>query len=260
MFSILDSKGASGGEKMYKVLIADDEYEIRTGLYDCYPWQDIGFEAIGAVENGQAVLDVLETTHVDVVLSDIHMPGMDGLDLARIFYERELKCDLVLLSGYQLFDYARQAIVYGVKDYLVKPTKFEELTEVFLRLRKQLDSTTTLEIDSQENFPKNKIIRTIEEYISNNFSSVTLEGLSGVVNMNFQYISKYYKQKTGKSFSDYLLRIKMEKASELLLDYHNNICEVSELAGYRNPKNFSRAFRCFFGISPSEYRKKNGVC
>ncbi|WP_304944114.1 helix-turn-helix domain-containing protein, partial [Vallitalea guaymasensis] len=94
----------------------------------------------------------------------------------------------------------------------------------------------------------------IKNITKNNYQNVTLQYVADKVNISPSYLSKYFKSKTGENFSDYVLKIKMEKARELLMDIKYKTYEVSELVGYTNPKNFTRAFKKYFGQSPRNYR------
>lgn len=247
---------------MYKVLIVDDEYEIRTGISNYFPWSETGFEVIGEAENGREALKIIQKNHVDVVLCDIRMPVMTGIQLAQILHEQHRSIKLVFLSAYKDFEYAKRALAFGVRDYIVKPTKYNELLNVFVKIKAELDSE--VEIIKQDTLIENtisediyyhdKMIIKIKDITKNNCQNATLELVAKEVNMSPSYLSKYFKMKTGEKFSDYLLRIKMEKARDLLMDIRHKTYEVSELVGYTSPKNFTRAFKNYYGQSPRDFR------
>jgi two-component system, response regulator YesN len=247
---------------LYKLLIADDEFEIRNGLSSYFPWEQIGFEIVHLAENGLEVLQYIAEHEVDVILCDIRMPVLTGIDVARELFNQKSTIFIIFLSGYREFEYAQQALVYGVKNYIVKPTKYNELVSVFQAVKEELDqkSTQLPKLDLEVMLPTKpiavteKIIDTIKNHIELHYQNATLESASRLVHMNPYYVSKYFKQKTGENFSDYLIRIKMEKAAELLMDFNNKTYEISEMVGYSNAKNFTRTFRKYFGKSPREYR------
>ncbi len=101
-----------------------------------------------------------------------------------------------------------------------------------------------------------KIISVIKNYVESNFREVTLEDLTNQVHMNPDYISKFFKQKTGQNFSDYLIEVRMKKAAELLDDIRYKTYEISDMVGYSNSFNFTRTFKNYYGMSPREYRNK----
>ncbi|MFC4810836.1 response regulator [Paenibacillus sp. GCM10023250] len=117
-----------------KVLLVDDEPPITRNLEKVIPWSMLGLEIAGTAKNGVEALELLTANPADLVLCDIRMPVMDGLELVRQIRERGLPCDVIMLSGYQDFAYTRSAIQYGVKDYILKPIPYDELTGVIARV------------------------------------------------------------------------------------------------------------------------------
>lgn len=249
---------------MYKLLIADDEYEIRNGLCKFFPWTEIGFEVVGQAENGKKALEIIQTSDVDVLLCDIMMPVMSGLELANLLSESKQKVRVIFFSGYKDFNYAQKAMEYGVKSYILKSTNYNELIRVFSKIKSELDEENKANISKSEqamrddtgiNFNE-KIISIIKSYVEKNYDSVTLEDLTKQVHMNPDYISKFFKQKTGQNFSDYLIEVRMKKAAELLDDIKYKTYEISDMVGYSNSFNFTRTFKSYFGMSPREYRNR----
>ena len=244
---------------MYRLLIADDEPKIRKGLYFGYPWEKIGFTVAGEAANGAEALDLIAVRPIDVVLADIRMPILSGIDLAMRLHEQNSPVKMVLLSGYREFEYAQKALQYGVCEYLVKPTGYDAVMSTFGRLRDTLDrecrkiSENPDERQSEKGF-YDKIINAVYLYIDNNLSSASLEGAAGSVNRSIYYLSRLFKQHTGQNFSDYVMSKKMERAASLLSGYHYGINEIGALLGYDSEKNFSRAFKAYYGKCPRDYR------
>ncbi|MEG2669501.1 MAG: response regulator, partial [Oscillospiraceae bacterium] len=125
---------------MYNLLIADDEFQIRTLLSTVVDWKSLGFNIVGLFEDGQDVIDYITTNHVDCILSDIRMINVSGIELAEYLYTNYPKIKLVLLSGYQEFEYAVSALKFNVENYLLKPTKINDLTSIFSLLKAKLDN------------------------------------------------------------------------------------------------------------------------
>ena len=113
-----------------KVLLVDDEQIIRRGIRTFIPWEELGCSLAGEASDGFEALSLMEEIGADIVITDIRMPGMDGLKLAGELERSYPKCRVIILTGYGDFEYARQAIKYNVADYLLKPVGEEELTEV----------------------------------------------------------------------------------------------------------------------------------
>lgn len=242
---------------MYKLVLADDDAEIRNGLSQYFPWTQLGFELVKTFRNGAEVWDYLQKHEFDALLCDISMPVMGGLELARRLYEQEIGIPVVLLSGYTEFEYAREALAYDVKRYLVKPTGYEELCNEFTRLRLELDRSRERQGAGQtESLPaySQQVTDILKTYVKEHYRTASLEEASRLVHMNADYVSKFFKQHTGENFSDYVVRIRMDRAAELLRDVRYKTFEISEMVGYSYSKNFTRSFRKFYGMSPRDYR------
>ena len=124
---------------MYTLVIADDEKMIRDGLTNIVDWEELGFEIAAALGDGEEVIEYLDSMPVDVILTDIKMVHLSGIDIARHVQEAGFLCKVVFISGYKEFELARQGIRYGVEDYILKPSKVEDITSVFTKIRQILD-------------------------------------------------------------------------------------------------------------------------
>lgn len=241
---------------MYRLLVADDEKKLLAGLCDFYPWKDLGYQIVARVENGRKALEYISRNPVDVVLTDISMPVMTGLELAEILSREHPEIKVVFLSGYTEFKYAQQALRYGVQDYILKPVKTDVLRKTFTELKRKMDQ----ERDIPEMVPGyyGNIVKKVAEYIRTNLKTANLEEAALLVNLSAGYLSALYKRETGKSFSESLLETRMKKAAELLICPEYKIYDISEFLGYENSKNFSRAFKSYYGISPRDFRMNSG--
>ncbi|WP_105614680.1 response regulator transcription factor [Vallitalea okinawensis] len=251
---------------MYRLIIIDDEEEIRDGLSNYFPWDDMGYEVTAAFDNGIAAINYLNTNPVDVILSDIKMPMMDGIELASYVRDHYPSIKVIFLSGHKEFEYARQALQYGVREYIVKPTKFNELVSCFSKLKDELDQEQIVNETSEEESETiieetyhDNIIKDINQYIHNNITTATLEEAALIVHMSPQHLSKFYAKYADENFSSYLLKVRMEKSKELLKDYKYKTYEISEMVGYQNAKNFTRAFKKYYSMTPRQFRLNKGL-
>jgi two-component system response regulator YesN len=121
-----------------RLMIVDDEYLVRELLKNCMNWREIGYEIVGEAENAKEALALIDSLQPDVVVTDIRMPGTDGLDLSVQIKSQYPEMKVLILSGYGEFKYAKRAIEAGVDNYLLKPINDEELTQVFVKLRKKI--------------------------------------------------------------------------------------------------------------------------
>ncbi len=140
---------------MYKLVIVDDEKAIRKGIRDYIDWKSMGFEVVESFEDGRETIHYIEHNSIDVILTDIEMAEVSGIDLAKYIYENKGEIKVVIISGYKEFEYARKAVEYGVEHYLLKPIRMDEVTEVFLKIKKMLDkehSVITKNMEKYNNF------------------------------------------------------------------------------------------------------------
>lgn len=187
------------------------------------------------------------------------MPVMSGIDLIEQLHKQESKIKVVFLTGFREFEFAQKALIYGAVNFILKPTKYHELVSVFSKIKKDLDgcvATDAAYISRDTQSYHDKIISCIKSYINDHYNTVTLDTVADLVRMSPTYVSKYFKQKTGQKFSDYVLSVKMNKAAVLLNVITYRICDVSNMVGYENAKNFSTTFKRYYGKNPKEYREK----
>ncbi len=240
---------------MYELLLVDDEEMSRNSLATYFPWEDYGFHVCGQVSNGKEALDFMEEQIVHVVLTDISMPIMDGVQLAERLREREEEppC-VVFLSAYNDFQYAQNAIRYGVRFYILKPSDFDEIRETFTKIREELDEKFQVEETPAAGYDEDEIISQVLQYIQKEYRFGTLGELAKKIHLNSSYLSQLIKLKTGKNFVDLLFEMRMKQACIFLQDPEVKIYQISSLVGYTNPNNFTRAFKTYYQTSPKEYR------
>ena len=163
---------------MYTILIADDEVAIRDGLSRYIAWKNLGYEVCGLCADGQQVMRVLQDKQVDVLLCDIRMPGMTGLDLAWYVHEQQLPTTVVLLSAYRDFEYARTAMEWGVRHDVVKSTRFADLVQTFDHLRQEPDNQRS----QAPAFSDDPLIAQALDFMSAHLDSATLENVAAHLN------------------------------------------------------------------------------
>jgi YesN/AraC family two-component response regulator len=247
---------------MYRVFIADDEKEIRRGLANFFPWNMLGYEVAGQAENGKEALDFIvnNPSLVDVLLTDIKMPLMNGIELVRELLQRGINIKVVFLSAYSDFEYARKGLKLGVVDYALKPTEYNNLIQTFERIARMLDGERgeAPERPGEAAGYHGKLVHAVKQYVKINYADTNLNLAARHVNLSPSYLSTIFREVTGSTFSDYLLSLKMENAAKMIMDIDQKTYEVSEKVGYASSKNFTRAFKKYFGMSPREYRNHRG--
>ena len=135
---------------MYQLIIADDEKIIREGLKNVVDWKTLGFDIAEIFTDGQEIIEYLEYAVPDVILTDIKMSHISGIDIAKHVFDHKLPCKVVLVSGYQEFELALSGIKYGAEDYLLKPIDVDNLTQTFHKLKEELDQKRQQDLKAQE--------------------------------------------------------------------------------------------------------------
>ena len=172
---------------MYKVIIADDERIVLEGLKNTFDWRNFGFEVCGLAENGKEALEILEKTKSHVVITDIKMPDLDGLELTRIIKERHPLTHVIIISAYNDFEYAQKAIKYGANGYLLKPLKEIELSELISKVKAELELLEFIKLNGTTSLNKT-ILNSISKEV------ILKKLLDGELNGNFaieKYLDKY---------------------------------------------------------------------
>ena len=230
---------------MYKILIADDEPFFRDGLKVIIDWKSEGFEIAGEAKNGLEAVELLKNNSYDLIISDIKMPGLDGIEL--MTYVREnisQTLPFVILSGFYDFEYAKSAIKYHADNYLLKPVDPEELTALI----KEIKEKFPLEDDS--------IIGQIINEINTNYSSnLNLKMLSEKYFINSAYLGQLFKKETGKFFKDYLSEVRIEHACEMIEKTDEKIYRIAAECGFSDVDGFSAKFAQIKEMTPNNYRK-----
>ena len=144
--------------ELYKIMLVDDEEEVRTSIIKQVDWEKLGFRVVSDAENGEDALEKIDIYEPDVIMTDIRMPYMDGLSLIEKVHSKYPTVKFLIFSGFDDFEYAKEAIRLGVSEYILKPINSEELSEIFNKIKKNLD----LEIENRRD-----IARLRENYKTN---------------------------------------------------------------------------------------------
>lgn len=339
---------------MYQVIVVDDEQVIRQGISNFINYEVKDFNVLDCFCDGSEAIEYLKTNNIDLVISDIKMTHVSGIELTKYIFENNPTTKVILLSGYREFEYARAAIQYGVKNYILKPTNFAEFREILLQVKNDLDqenarkdqiffmdkikslyseilSNKRLEakeillsifIDikdcqissmsqyiydlyeiifdkfnlnlkiqfSMEKFnlaqllnketledlkeyamdildrvlnlllaeeaSKDYLLQDIKDFIQEHLhEDISLQDVADKMFFSTVYFSRFFKRQTGETFSNYLLRSRMEYAVKLL-QKNKKVTEISEACGYHDPSYFSRIFKEYYKYTPKDYARR----
>lgn len=209
---------------MIKVIVVDDEMHIRDGISKFINNNIDGFEVEHSFRDGDEAIDFLREHDIDIVISDIRMSRVSGIEVAGFIYENKPYIKMIMLSGYRDFEYAQSAIEYGIKAYLLKPTDFEELTRLLLSCREQIEK----ERDYLENFmdcAKNMFAMIVQADIDGAMA-LTEEIFNGVEGKDYHRAEKYIN-----SFFE-ILNDKL--LANLKIDLKSRGINIDEITGLGN--------------------------
>lgn len=255
---------------MYKLIIADDEQIVLDGIADTIPWNDYGITVVGKANNGKDLMELAILHNADIVLTDIRMPEMDGLDAIGRLQNLINDVEFVVITAYQEFEYAKKAIELGVTGFITKPVLKKEVIDQVLLAKKKSEERRinnealasikeVLERNEESNkfkVPETAIERAIS-YMRNHIDKgVMMTEVAEYMNMNPSYFSRYFKEDMGISFIDFVKNLKIERAKELLDTSNMKIYEISSSLSYNSVQYFSTMFKNATGLTPQEYKNR----
>jgi two-component system, response regulator YesN len=252
-----------------KVLVVEDEELIRNEIVLTTPWERFCCEVIGSADNGLLGEELIRTLKPDIVVTDIRMPGQDGIEMLK----KVQPPAALILTGHSDFTYAHQAIRLGVKDYIVKPVDDEVFYAALERISKELlksrIKTKVIDIGSETDIPgspfkeyanpperdkQDYYVGKAIDYIRDNYSNdISLRDAVEYIGISESYLSRLFRIKTSYSFLEYLRFHRLTKALELMKDQGKRINEIARETGFQDMSYFSRTFRKYIGVAPSHY-------
>lgn len=246
---------------MYKVIVCEDEVMILDNIVKKINQSELGFEVIAKAVNGKQGLEFIEEHLPDVVISDIKMPFVDGLELISKIDLKYPYMKKIIISGYAEFEYAKQAMKYNTYDYLLKPVKNDELIQAFIKLKIDLDNEFNELMDKagivKEQVTPYEAVKFTQWYIRSHFDKeINFNHIAMRFNYTPGYLAKLFTQHVGESPTKYYLNLKMDKAKYLLIHCEKlSVKQIAEMIGYEDQSYFSRIFKKAVGKSPLEYRE-----
>ena len=240
---------------MLKVLLVEDENLIRRGLQYKLDWTEVNCVVAGEAATGQEGLSQIRALRPDIVITDIRMPDMDGLEMLR---EGRTVCPFhaIIISGYSEFDYAQQAIRLGVAEYLLKPVDVNELKNCLRRIaagtQPKRESGALPETADKPTSLKNKYADAMLQYIRQHYAEhISLTDLSQQLNISCTHLNAKFKAETGYTFHDFLNYYRIRRAVELQKQGERKLYEITELVGFSDYKYFNKVYKKYTGYSPN---------
>lgn len=252
---------------MLKILIADDEHIEQEILTDIICRRMEHEAEVRTAENGRRAVEIATLWGADIVLMDIEMPGVNGLDAVRQIMAQRPHTKVLFITAYSLFQYAHEAVRLGACDYILKPVDADALETAIRRAAAQAETQRQLEelaragagqggeVDSAGRV--SLMMSKVKSYLQNNYMyDVSLDSMGDILHISPSYLSSNFKKCFGVGFLDYLTELRVQAAKELLADPLRSSAEVASLVGYESASYFTRAFKKKTGQTPTEYRQQ----
>lgn len=206
------------GELQMKVLIVDDEMKVCQLIFHLVDWNDYGMEVVGMVNDGREAFRLIREKEPDIVITDIRMPGLDGIELVEKVLEERRETYFVIVSGYSQFEYARQAVKLGVEDYLLKPIKKKELQTVLNKISSKHKKSSKDRIETE--ILKTELMQTREKIKNNLLMAMVLNSGGGIENWDREEIRRRYGCTLGGKYNCFIIAHFFENAVEESNDEH----------------------------------------
>lgn len=244
-----------------KVLLVEDEIKIRQGIRSLVESIVPTGLQLAEATNGKEAIEWLRTQHnVDLVITDIRMNEMDGIELLKRVQQSHPHIAFVIISGHDEFIYAREALRYGVVDYLLKPIDRVELARVLNKVKEKLNSSKENgqqpDACDKEDEKERLLIRKVKELVNDCLDQdISLQFLAERVYLHPKYLSDMFKRETGQNLSDYVTERRMLKARQLLKETTLKVPDISLMCGFANHKYFRALFKQHTGYTPTDFRE-----
>ena len=262
---------------MIRLLIADDEKLEREALADMVSHRFEHEVVLEFAENGRKAADTAVLWGAELILMDIEMPGMSGLDAARAILTQRPGCRVIFVTAYSLFQYAHEAMHLGACDYLLKPVDPDELEASIRRAARQIETERKLaalapiqpepetpadperekEEPEGENSQTALVMAHVRRYLEDNYMfDLSLDSVGEILHISPAYLSAQFKKYQKMNFLDCLTELRINAAKELLADPFRSSAEVASMVGYEDASYFARAFKKRTGVTPTQYRRQ----
>lgn len=249
---------------MRNVLIVDDDMNICHGLADNLNWKRYNVDRVFTCDNGLSALEIIRNKPISLVITDVKMPSITGLEFIQRAKMLNSELMFIVISGYAEFDYVQQALRLQVMDYLLKPVR---LNDVMVLLDKifppQENEATPPLIQLCTDTPArttSPLVKSIISYIDTHYNEpITLNSIADWLERNPTYISYIFKRETDVKLFDYIMRVRIQRAQQLISSTNLSFSEIASQVGFDEYRSFVRAYQKIVGTSPRESIKKGGT-
>ncbi|MFX3631240.1 MAG: response regulator [Candidatus Pristimantibacillus sp.] len=258
---------------MWKVLLVEDEFFVRESVKELIRWEELGFTVSGEAGDGAEALEMIKRDPPDLVLTDIVMPRMDGIQLLKEVREAGIQSKFVMLTCMGEFEYIRQAMEYGASNYILKLSmSVKDLRDTLIKMNTELSRSKETELPAKDTLASSDArqlqpvvhtehtsthpeVNKILDYIEQNYDKdITVKSLSQYVMMGENYVSALFKKKTGQNLIHYVHEVRIHHAKLCLEQSDMPVNEIGVKVGFMNDNYFIKIFKRVTGVTPSQYR------
>ena len=241
---------------MNKIILVDDDRFVLEQLSEIIDWKLFGFECAGIFIDGSEALSYIRSFHVDACITDIKMNSMSGLKLIEICKKEFPDIKFAVISAHRDFEYAHQALKFGVNEYILKPIMYND----FVSCVEKLSQSITQQPSENETVPihTTDTLLTAIAYINEHLNeAISLNDVASHVGFHPNYFSLYFKQNIGETFLSFLTKMRITKAKQLLRNTDIKISAICDMVGYKNQTHFYNIFRKYTDdLTPLQYRNR----
>ena len=245
-----------------KVLVVEDEEMIRKGIVLAVDWAAMDCVVVGEAANGVEALEAVERLNPSLIITDLKMPRMDGIEMLRCLRDRGNHVYVIILTAYDSFTYAQSALRLGAVDFLLKPFHDGDLEQAVTALRRRMEGAEREEpaLPGLKKGDKSKYVLEAMDYIGKHYQdpNISISDIALDLGISEGHLSRTFKKETDYTLLNYLTRYRIHKAMELLRDCRVKVYEVAAQVGYRDITYFSATFKRVTGLTPSEYQDTSG--
>jgi two-component system response regulator YesN len=240
---------------MAKLLLVDDDIAFVNLLAKHIGRQNFPIEAIGLAHDGLEAMRVCEDLHPEIILTDVRMPNMNGIELAIKLREKYPDVVILFMSVYSEKSYLKMAIKLQAIDYIDKPVDPEELNQALQRSFDMIEQGNAILASGKK--PYNKSVEAIIQYIMDHYTEeITIDYLASHVYLTPNYLSNLFKKETSKTIIQFITEYRIGKSKNLLVNSNLNLSEIARAVGYSDPRYFSKLFQKLAGTKPSAFRRE----
>lgn len=247
---------------MLKIVIVEDEALVRRGIVLAVNWAQMDCVVVGEAQNGEEGMVAVLQHRPDLVITDVKMPRMDGMEMIAALREQGCTSYFIILTAYGDFHYAQSAIKLGVGDYLLKPFEDSELEDAVAKAKEALRNSPAAEREGQlrpatQGAGRSKYVEAAIGYMRQHYGrDISVATVAEFLELSEGHLSRIFKKETGSTFMVYLTNYRMQAAKDLLRDCRLKVYEVAAQVGYSDTAYFSNLFKKLVGVSPSEYQDR----